>query len=112
MHRSTFPFESWHPTPGSGARSSEVRVSYFDPETGEPLSERKGAPRRPVEDVARKAPRGPGAPGRPVLVDGVRYPSVSAAARAAGCAQTSLSEALRKGRGTCRGHRVAYADRR
>lgn len=110
MHSSSFPFRSWHPTPGSGARSGEVRVSYFDPETGEPLAERKGAPRRPAEGVARRMPRGPGAPGRPVLVDGARYPSVSAAARAVGCAQPTLSEALRKGRKTCKGHAVAWAE--
>lgn len=90
-------------TPGSGARSSEVRVSYFDPETGEPLQSRKRAPsgHGAREEHVRR---------RPALVDGLLYPSLVDAANACGCSRSHLSVVLRRGDSECNGHEVAYAD--
>lgn len=47
---------------------------------------------------------------RPVLVDGVRYESVKAAAEACGASQCWLMQRLKGGAGTCKGHAVAFAD--
>ena len=46
---------------------------------------------------------------RPVLVDGVRYESVKAAAEACGSSQCWLMQRLKGGDGTCKGHAVAFA---
>lgn len=47
---------------------------------------------------------------RPVVVDGVTYPTLSAAARANYIDSSSLSVALRKGNATCGGLAIGYAD--
>lgn len=47
---------------------------------------------------------------RPVVVDGVTYPTLSAAARANYIDHSSLSVALRKGNATCGGLAIGYAD--
>lgn len=45
---------------------------------------------------------------RPVRVDGVRYPSINAAAREVMCAPTALSRALKSGRKIYLGRSVSY----
>ena len=129
--------------------SSEVRVSYFDPTTGEPLDrkptiERKSSEieervrnrdawaardaehRAAVEDAdrimrearerrsskARAAARRGGRRPKPVIVDGVRHPSVSEAARSIGCAQSHLSEKLNAGMRERMGRSVRYEEER
>lgn len=123
----------------SGARSSEVRVSYFDPLTGEPL-DRKPKPRRArrkeltraQRDAAYRAavaegeaiaegmrqrrasqprkPSGRGGYRRAVLVDGIEYESVTAAAKAMGTSEQHLGKRLRAGAETVKGHAVAFAE--
>ena len=46
---------------------------------------------------------------RPVLVDGVLYESVTAAAEACGASDGWLAQRLKGGCGTCKGHAVAFA---
>lgn len=129
-----------------------VRVSYFDPTTGEPC-DAKPEPRkrakkaidaraqeaeqhaarkeaREIEDNMRKrvyrekyhrrqqelreGKRHTGGHNggvkRPVVVDGVLYESVKAAAEACGSSQSWLMQRLKGGDGTCKGHAVAFAD--
>lgn len=96
-----------------GREPSPVRVSYFDPRTGEPCD----AKPEPLHDGKR---RGAGLDAvlrmsrpnnaRPTVVDGVRYASVSAAARAVGCSAVTLRTHLRGGAASYRGHEVAYAE--
>ena len=128
-----------------------VRVSYFDPVTGEPCDS-KPEPRkrerktldvrareagmraavkeaREIEDNMRKrvyrekyhrrqqelregkrrAGGHNGGVKRPVLVDGVLYESVTAAAEACGASQCWLMQRLKGGAGTCKGHAVEFA---
>lgn len=108
MHSSSVPFRPWRPTPGSGARSSEVRVSYFDPETGEPLGERKRDP-SPRRRTKRGLVLETEFAAKPVVVDGVRYASINEAAKAAGGSRSALGKALARGDAEYRGHSVAYA---
>lgn len=99
----------------SGAVSGPVRVSYFDPRTGEPCDERpeplsdrvQTARSRELEGYAASLERG--RKKRPVLVDGVRYESIGAAARTARVDRGCLGQALKEGRAEYRGHEVAYA---
>ena len=100
---------------GSGACSGPVRLSYFDPRTGEPCDEKPeplrggGAAKRGIGlDAVLSMSRPHNA--RPTVVDGVRYASVSAAARAVGCSAVTLRKYLRGGAASCRGHAVAYAE--
>lgn len=96
-----------------GREPSPVRVSYFDPRTGEPCEKKP----RPLHDRKR---RGAGLDAvlrmssphnaRPTVVDGVRYASVSAAAKAVGCSAVTLRTHLRGGAASYRGHEVAYAE--
>ena len=96
-----------------GREPSPVKVSYFDPRTGLPCDE------KPVPLHDRKG-RGAGLGAvlrmssphnaRPTVVDGVRYASVSAAAKAVGCSAVTLRKYLRSGAASCRGHAVAYAE--
>lgn len=98
-----------------GREPSPVRVSYFDPRTGLPCDEKPEPLRR---DRAER--RGIGLDAvyfmggsknaKPVLVDGVRYASVTAAAKAVGCSAVTLRKYLRGGAASCRGHAVAYAE--
>lgn len=46
---------------------------------------------------------------RAVLVDGVRYGSVAAAADAIGCNKGTIPNAIRRGTFAVRGHRVEYS---
>lgn len=96
-----------------GREPSPVRVSYFDPRTGLPCDEksvplhdgkRRGAGLDAVLSMSRAANA------RPTVVDGVRYASVSAAAKAVGCSAVTLRKYLRSGAASCRGHEVAYAE--
>lgn len=121
--------------------SSEVRVRYFDPRTGEPCdekpeplgtdriaeriaardawAERDGLHRAAVDEAAavraaaaaRTARKGGRRP-RPVVVDGVTHPSVNAAARAMGCAPSRLSKKLNEGAVEHMGHSVMYEEDR
>lgn len=99
---------------GGGRAPSPVRVSYFDPRTGEPCETKPeplhggGAAKRGTGlDAVLSMSRAANA--RPTVVDGVRYASVSAAARAVGCSAVTLRKYLRSGAASCRGHAVAYA---
>lgn len=124
---------------GSGATSGPVRVSYFDPRTGEPCDVKPEPLRAPkpcaesaaVRDARHRAAvaeamgisermrarrKGGGSKGgrrgfrRAVLVDGLRYESVMRAAEAVGCSNRHLCTALRGGRTTVKGHAVEYAE--
>lgn len=124
---------------GGGRAPSPVRVSYFDPRTGEPCEtkpEPLRAPRPCAESAAERDARhraavaeamgisermkarrkGGGSKGgrrgyrRAVLVDGVRYESVMLAAEAAGCSYKYLSTVLSGGGAFLKGHAVAYAE--
>lgn len=98
---------------GGGRAPSPVRVSYFDPRTGEPCDakpvplhdgKRRGAGLDAVLSMSRPHNA------RPTVVDGVRYASVNAAAKAVGCSAVTLRKYLRGGAASCRGHAVAYAE--
>lgn len=116
--------------------SSEVRVRYFDPRTGEPCDEKPeplgtdgiaeriaardawaegdGLHRAAVDEAAaaaRTARKGGRRP-RPVVVDGVTHPSVNAAARAMGCAPSHLSKKLNAGMREHMGRSVRYEEER
>ena len=98
---------------GSGACSGPVRVSYFDPRTGLPCDEKPvplhdGKRRGAGLDAVLRMSRPHNA--RPTVADGVRYASVSAAARAVGCSAVTLRTHLRGGAASYRGHEVAYAE--
>lgn len=81
---------------GSCAASGPVRVSYFDPATGEPTAH-KAAPRK------RKANRKQFAPGVlppgaiAVTVDGKPYESIAEAARREGISPSTLRMARKMG---------------
>ncbi len=118
--------------------SSEVRVRYFDPRTGEPCdekpeplgtdriaeriaardawAERDGLHRAAVDEAAAvraaAAARTGGRRPRPVVVDGVTHPSVNAAARAMGCAPSHLSKKLNAGMREHMGRSVRYEEER
>lgn len=98
-----------------GREPSPVRVSYFDPRTGEPCETKPeplhggGAAKRGIGlDAVLSMSRPHNA--RPTVVDGVRYASVTAAAKAVGCTPQTLRKYLRGGAASCRGHEVAYAE--
>ena len=76
----------------------EIRVGYIDPVTGEAVYGKRNA-RKGVKKEKR-----------PVLVDGVRFDSVTAASKEVGCTSQALGLALRKGSDTCRGHRIQLAE--
>lgn len=99
----------------SGAASGPVRVSYFDPRTGEPCDERPEPLSRRVQAVRSREIAGyeasleRGRKKRPCTVDGVRYESIAAASRATRLDRCGLGAALKEGRAEYRGHEVAYA---
>ena len=100
---------------GSGATSGPVRLSYFDPRTGLPCDAKPeplrggGAAKRGIGlDAVFSMSRAANA--KPTVVDGVRYASVTAAAKAVGCTAQTLRKYLRSGAASCRGHAVAYAE--
>lgn len=115
-----------------------VRVSYFDPRTGEPCDgkpeplrrerkrttaeERNAAQRerergeREAREISRKmALRRVGTGGhnggqkRPVVVDGVRYESVTAASIVVGVTPQYLGSCLRQGAAACKGCAIEFA---
>lgn len=100
---------------GSGAVSGPVRVSYFDPRTGEPC-DAKPEPLRGDQESRRRERDGyraslaRGWKKRAVLVGGVEYESIAAAARAIGVDKTSLGAAMRSGAVEYGGRAVRYAD--
>ncbi len=98
-------------SPGSGP----VRVSYFDPLTGEPCDE------KPVPRSKQLATRGKPVPARAkkdwkwkahghkrCMVDGVEYESIAAAARAVDINSCSLGKALRDGLAVYCGHFIRW----
>ena len=102
--------------------SPEVRVRYFDPATGEPCDEKqvpaKRAKRR-MEDQGKRAASLARARektierrGQPVIVDGEEHPSVNSAAKAVGCAGSTLANKLRDGATEYRGHAIRFKDPR
>lgn len=102
--------------------SPEVRVRYFDPRTGEPCDEKpvpaKRAKRR-MEDkamlkasLARAREKTIERCAQPVIVDGVEHPSVNSAAKAVGCAGSTLANKLRDGATEYRGHAIRFKDPR
>lgn len=102
--------------------SPEVRVRYFDPATGEPCDEKpvpaKRAKRR-TEDkamlkasIARARAKTIERCAQPVIVDGVEHPSVNSAAKAVGCAGSTLANKLRDGATEYRGHAIRFKDPR
>lgn len=99
----------------SGATSGPVRVSYFDPRTGEPC-DAKPEPlhgdqeRRIREREGYRASLARGWKRRAVLVDGVEYESISAAAGAVKADKTTLGSALRSWATEFRGHAVGFAE--
>lgn len=99
----------------SGAVSGPVRVSYFDPRTGEPCDEKPeplhgDQERRSREREGYRESLSRGWKRRAVVVDGGVYESINAAARAMRADKTSLGAALRSGATEFRGHSVRYAD--
>ena len=81
---------------GSCARSGPVRVSYFDPATGEPTAH-KVAPRRRKGNRKQFAP-GVVPPGSiAVTVDGKAYESIADAARREGISPNTLRMARKMG---------------
>lgn len=99
----------------SGATSGPVRVSYFDPRTGEPCATKPeplhgDQERRSRERAGYRESLERGWKRRAVLVDGVEYESISAAAGAVKADKTTLGSALRSGATEFRGHSVGYAD--
>ena len=118
--------------------SSEVRVRYFDPVTGEPC-DHKPEPlkvKRKRPDAKRKADermeaiqeaerimaemkarkrkplcgKFPHKNGRAVIVDGVRYPSINEAGRAMGVDGQYLGKRLRQGATLVGGCSVEFAE--
>ena len=120
-HRSSFAYGAPQlPEPHSGARSGEVRVSYFDPVTGRPCR-RKPAPRSAQLKTAAERPpeRGRGgwnfkprkSSGTRCTVDGEEYESIAAAARATGISYRTLQKACCGGSSEAAGHSVSFGKR-
>lgn len=81
---------------GSCAASGPVRVSYFDPATGEPTA-RKAAPRKREGDRKQLVP-GVLPPGAiAVTIDGKAYESMADAARREGISPSTLRMARKMG---------------
>lgn len=100
----------------SGAVSGPVRVSYFDPRTGEPCDEKPeplhgDQERRSREREGYRASPNNARNSRAVVVDGERYASIADAADAIGYNPTYLAAELRSGRSDYGGRVVRYADR-
>jgi len=140
-HLSSYRYgEPMHEPPSETRGCSEVRISYFDPRTGEPCNEkpepisihREEGPtaiehfeqrKKDVAEAAeiarsmkernakeRKAKGGRGRAGRAVLVDGILFHSVTAAASEVGVDCGYLSKQLRAGAKLCHGRMVEYAE--
>ena len=98
-HKSSFRY-SYCPmreTPSIG-KCGEIRIGYIDPVTGE------------AHYGKRNARKGVKKEKRPVLVDGVRFDTVTAAAKEVGCTSQALGLALRKGSKVCKGRRIQFAE--
>lgn len=126
----------------SYAKSSPVRVSYFDPRTGEPCDTKpeplskaeKTKKSRAERDAERMEAQSEAAEimrnmeerkrqkrdktlrenanrqKRPVLVDGVRFESIKAAAREVGTDPKWLRQVLKGGIGKCKGREIEFAE--
>lgn len=102
--------------------SPKVRVRYFDPATGEPCDEKPVPPKRAkrrTEDkamlkasIARARAKTIERRGQPVIGDGVEHPGVNSAAKAVGCAGSTLANKLRDGATEYRGHAIRFKDPR
>ena len=101
--------------------SPKVRVRYFDPATGEPRKtklEPKRAKKRMDDQgkraasLARAREKTNESLGQPVAVDGAEHPSVNSAAKAVGCAGTTLANKLRDGATEYKGHSIRFKDPR
>lgn len=85
-----------------GAQSGPVKVSYFDPRTGKPCAKKPRPLGKFCQIPVRRMSCGtlivaPNRRGRPVLVDGLRYESIAAAARANGIDKNQLGLMMNKG---------------
>lgn len=144
-HVSTLRFGALRYDEPSGAKSSEVRISYFDPLTGEPCESKpkprpakaqptltaldrdriKEAERKEAADImkamaerkksksepkSRKGVRVGGRAARPVLVDGVRYETIGAAANVLGVSVQYAHKSISNGKTIIRGRTVAFAE--
>lgn len=123
----------------SKGKSSEVRVGYFDPVTGEPRDTKpeplpkkavsrssayeRFAQRKAAEDEAAEIMRNMkerhanearerhrARYRRPVLVDGKLYESVTAAAKAVGTTPQHLGKTLNSGKRALKGKSIAFAE--
>ena len=99
---------------GSGAVSGPVRVSYFDPRTGEPCATKPeplhgDQEKRGREREGYRASLARGWKKRAVMVGGVEYESIAAAAPAVGVSKTKLAKSLRDGAAEVNGRSVRYA---
>ena len=100
----------------SGAVSGEVRISYFDPITGEPRKTKPRMTKSAMEGANAQSKRAASIAnaraksievcGNPVIVDGVVYPSTNSTAKAVGCAGCTLANKLRDGATEYRGHAI------
>lgn len=140
-HMSSYRYGAALLDQSSNGRSSEVRVSYFDPVTGEPCETKpkplikKAEPkksaheryaqrkadeaeaaeimrnmrnrkaRKPRTDAVRQGGRK-----RPVLVDGVRFESVTDAAAEIGTSDQYLGKVLLNGKSKIKGRSVSFAE--
>ena len=138
-HHSSYRYGPALSEPPSTGRSSEVRVSYFDPVTGEPCATKpkpldkkaepkksayeKYAQRRAAEDEAAEIVRNMkerhanearerhrARYRRPVLVEGKLYESVTAAAKAVGTTPQHLGTTLNSGKRALKGKSIAFAE--
>lgn len=110
MHQSNYRLNAIIPDEPSGARSSDVKITYFDPKTGDMLAK----PPKYVKANARwttpmrRHSKKQSALNYAVVVDGRKYPSIGVAERALGMKPGRLSYALRNGKTTYKGHTIAY----
>lgn len=143
-HLSSFRYgEPLQEKPSESRGCSEVRISYFDPATGEPCSEkprplsmqreegqtsqernakrmadieeaaeimRSMKARRTKENKGKKKLLQHSSKKRPVLVDGVRYQSVAAAAEEIGTPSQYLGKQLLSGKRFLKGRRIEFAE--
>ena len=138
-HESAYKYGYLSEDYGSCSKSGKVRISYFDPMTGEPcdskpkprsetLKERKLtscerlAERIRAEEEAaeimrnmaerRKAERKQAAnkKKRPVKVDDAWFESVAAAASEVGTSPEWLCHVLKNGASECKGRRIEFAE--
>ncbi len=107
MHQSKVRFGSHMAEGAPGGASGPVRVSYFDPETGEPLK-RKPKPRRAQpreESMATMRTRRV-----KVTAGGKEYPDMKSASLGLGVSRQTLTKARREGWDAIDGVPVSLAE--